>query len=166
MTNQIVIDDLKSKFGEKIIDASESYGMLVVEIPCEENYAVLEYLKNHATFDFNFLTTLAGIHYPENESFPFCVMYQMQSMVNNFRIRIKCNLPKGSMKIKSVVDLFASANWQERQEFDFFGIDFVGHPNLTRILNVEDMDYHPMRKEYRLEDGTRDDKEDKFFGRQ
>jgi NADH-quinone oxidoreductase subunit C len=70
------------------------------------------------------------------------------------------------MKIKSVVDLFASANWQERQEFDFFGIDFVGHPNLTRILNVEDMDYHPMRKEYRLEDGTRDDKEDKFFGRQ
>ena len=53
----------------------------------------------------------------------------------------------------------------ERETFDFFGIIFDGHPNLTRILNVEDMDYHPMKKEYALEDETRTDKDDTFFGR-
>ena len=53
----------------------------------------------------------------------------------------------------------------ERETFDFYGIDFTGHPNQKRILNVEFMDYHPMRKEYPLEDATRTDKDDSFFGR-
>jgi len=53
----------------------------------------------------------------------------------------------------------------ERQEFDFFGVKFDGHPNLTRILNMDEMNYYPMRKEYPLEDGSRDDKNDKMFGR-
>jgi NADH-quinone oxidoreductase subunit C len=53
----------------------------------------------------------------------------------------------------------------ERQEYDFFGVQFDGHPNLTRILNVEDLGVFPLRKEYRMEDGTRTDKDDRFFGR-
>jgi NADH-quinone oxidoreductase subunit C len=53
----------------------------------------------------------------------------------------------------------------ERETYDFFGIHFEGHPNLTRILNVDDLDVFPLRKEYRLEDGTRTDKDDRFFGR-
>ena len=53
----------------------------------------------------------------------------------------------------------------ERETFDFYGINFKGHPNLKRILNMEDMKYHPMLKEYPLEDGTREDKDDKMFGR-
>ena len=53
----------------------------------------------------------------------------------------------------------------ERQEFDFFGINFTGHPNLKRILNMDDMTYYPMRKEFPLEDGTREDKDDTMFGR-
>jgi NADH-quinone oxidoreductase subunit C len=61
--------------------------------------------------------------------------------------------------------LFPSANWQERQEYDFFGVQFKGHPDLRRILNMDEMDYFPMRKEYVLEDDTRTDKEDSFFGR-
>ena len=64
-----------------------------------------------------------------------------------------------------MTSLFPSANWMERQEYDFFGIEFEGHPDLRRILNVDEMDYFPMRKEFRLEDATRDDKEDKYFGR-
>jgi NADH-quinone oxidoreductase subunit C len=86
-------------------------------------------------------------------------------MEANYRLRLKAYIPISNPKIKSVSGLFASANWQERQEYDFYGIEFEGHPDLRRILNMDDMDYFPMRKEYKLEDGTRDDKEDKFFGR-
>ena len=53
----------------------------------------------------------------------------------------------------------------ERETYDFYGINFLGHPNLTRILNADEMDYHPMRKEYPMEDPTRMDKDDEMFGR-
>jgi len=68
-------------------------------------------------------------------------------------------------QIDTLTNLFSAANWMERETFDFFGIEFIGHPNLIRILNVEYMDYFPMRKEYPLEDQTRKDKDDRFFGR-
>jgi NADH-quinone oxidoreductase subunit C len=78
---------------------------------------------------------------------------------------LKVNLSKDDLEVPSVTDLYAGANWMERETFDFYGIQFSNHPNLSRILNVDDMDYHPMRKEFALEDETREDKEDKYFGR-
>ena len=67
--------------------------------------------------------------------------------------------------IDSLTSVYAAANWMERETFDFFGVIFKGHPDLRRILNIDEMDYHPMRKEYRLEDESRTDKVDTFFGR-
>jgi NADH-quinone oxidoreductase subunit C len=61
--------------------------------------------------------------------------------------------------------LWPTANWMERETFEFYGINFVGHPDLRIILNVEDMDYHPLLKQYPLEDDTRTDKDDRYFGR-
>jgi NADH-quinone oxidoreductase subunit C len=126
---------------------------------------VLDYLKNHSTQKLDFLTTLCGLHIPANSGKELGVMYQVKNIISNYSVRLKGFFPISEPKIKSVIDLFPTANWMERQEFDFFGIEFDGHPDLRRILNLDDMDYHPMRKEYKLEDGTRDDKEDKFFGR-
>ncbi len=74
-------------------------------------------------------------------------------------------MPIESPQISSITSLYEASNWQERETFDFFGIEFIGHPNLKRILNVDEMDYFPMRKEYPLEDQTRTDKDDKYFGR-
>ena len=83
-----------------------------------------------------------------------------------FGIRFKSFTTADDMHYDSLVPLFSGANWMEREAFDFFGFQFDGHPNLIRILNVEDMDYFPMRKEYPVEDKTRYDKDDTMFGRE
>ena len=67
--------------------------------------------------------------------------------------------------MKSITSLFNCANWMERETFDFYGIIFNGHPNLVRILNMDEMTSFPMRKEFPMEDSGRTDKDDRFFGR-
>ncbi|MCS6796358.1 MAG: NADH-quinone oxidoreductase subunit C, partial [Raineya sp.] len=116
-------------------------------------------------FQFQFLTTLCGIHYPDNVGKEFAVMYQIHSLIHNIRLRIKVFLSENDLHIPTITHLFAAANWMEREAYDFYGIIFDGHPNLKRIYNVEEMDYHPLRKEYPLEDQTRRDKENLYFGR-
>ena len=74
-------------------------------------------------------------------------------------------MPIDAPQINSITSIYSAANWQERETFDFFGIEFMGHPHLKRILNVDEMDYFPMRKEFPLEDPTRTDKNDNYFGR-
>ncbi len=140
----------------------DSYGMINVWSTNENIHPLIKHLKENG---FSFLTDLTGIHYPENEGCEFQVVYHLHNLYENTRVRVKVNLSKESISIPTITDLFAGANWMERETFDFFGIEFTGHPNLSRILNVDDMDYHPMRKEFALEDETRLDKEDKYFGR-
>jgi NADH-quinone oxidoreductase subunit C len=92
-------------------------------------------------------------------------MYMLHNLPKNLRIRLKIFFPINDPYVPTITTVFSAANWMERQEFDFFGIIFKGHPNLKRILNMDEMTYHPMRKEYPLEDGTREDKDDRYFGR-
>jgi NADH-quinone oxidoreductase subunit C len=108
---------------------------------------------------------MCGLHYPDNAGHELGVMYQLHNMPKNYRIRLKTFFAISDPHIPTITDLYATANWMERQEYDFFGIIFKGHPNLKRILNMDEMTYHPMRKEYPVEDGTREDKDDKMFGR-
>jgi NADH-quinone oxidoreductase subunit C len=74
-------------------------------------------------------------------------------------------VPISNPIVPTLTTIYAAANWMEREAFDFYGILFEGHPKLKRILNADDMDYFPMRKEYPLEDATRQDKIDALFGR-
>jgi NADH-quinone oxidoreductase subunit C len=104
------------------------------------------------------------LHFPDQKD-ELGMMYQLHSLENNFRIRIKTFFSKDLAVMPTLTGLYSAANWMERQEYDFFGIDFKGHPNLKRILNVDDMIIHPLRKEFPLEDQTRKDKNDNMFGR-
>ncbi len=162
-----------SEFATKIKDSIlEKYNNTSYELDtygehnfiCSKNdiHAVVEFLKNEG---FIFLTDLTGSHYPESEGAEFQVVYHIHNLAENVRFRLKVDLAQNDLHVPTLTDLFAGANWMERETFDFFGIIFEGHPNLTRILNVDDMDYHPMKKEYALEDETRTDKDDTFFGR-
>ena len=165
MTNNTLLDALQIRLGSKIITSEVLYDTLVIEILPSEAFGVIQLLKNDADLSFNFLTLIGAVHYPEEQGRELCVVYHLHSWKNAIRLRIKCYLSKENPSIKSLTPLFDGANWQERETFDFFGVNFEGHPNMTRILNMDEMDYHPMLKQYHLEDATREDKDDRFFGR-
>jgi len=127
---------------------------------------VISMMHKNEDLNFNFLTDLCGVHYPSNnQDSQFAVVYLLHNWVENMRVRIKVYLDGNKPELPTISDIFKAANWMERETYDFFGIKFVGHPNLKRILNVDSMTSHPMRKEYPLEDAGRTDKDDRFFGR-
>ena len=165
LNNQDFLAAIQAEFGAAVLAHEEAYGMLNIEAVPSSIHQMIAWLQQHPSLSVNYLTNIAGIHYPENTNREFAVVYQLHSWKNNLRLRIKGYLPKENLHIASITDLFAGANWMERETYDFFGIIFDGHPDLRRILNMDDMDYFPMRKEYVLEDGTREDKDDRFFGR-
>ncbi|UHO37644.1 NADH-quinone oxidoreductase subunit C [Chryseobacterium capnotolerans] len=164
MTNEFVLEAITREFPESVISSSEPYGMLTIEVKKEDIKKIIHYLKD-STLEINFLTDICGIHYPEFPEKEIGVVYHLHNMMANFRLRLKIFMSRENIEVDSLTDLYAGANWMERETFDFYGIKFKGHPDLRPILNMEDLGYHPMLKEYRLEDGTRTDKDDNMFGR-
>jgi NADH-quinone oxidoreductase subunit C len=164
MTNEQVKQILAARFPE-LSEWEEQYGLLTFRAPAAKNLEVLQYLFNEAELQFQFLTDLTGVHYPDRAGEELCVVYHLHNLVQNFRMRIKVYVPVAAPDVYSATPVFSGANWMERETYDFYGINFVGHPELNRILNVDEMDYFPMRKEYPMEDPTRTDKDDEMFGR-
>jgi NADH-quinone oxidoreductase subunit C len=165
LTNDIIKQRLTDKFGESLTGFSEQYGMLTFEAPKEMNLKVLQFLYDDDQLAFRFLTDLCAVHYPDDAGRELAVVYQLHNLVENVRIRFKVFTGSEQPDVFTATQLFSSANWMERETYDFYGVNFVGHPNLKRILNVDEMDYFPMRKEYPLEDQVRIDKDDEMFGR-
>ena len=165
MTNQIIQQRLADKFGEQLTNWEEPYGMLTFTAPKEINLKVLQFLFDDEELKFQFLTDLTAVHYPSNIGGELAVVYHLHNLVDNIRIRFKVFTDINKPDVFSATALYSSANWMERETYDFFGVNFMGHPNLIRILNVDEMDYFPMRKEFPLEDQTRVDKDDEMFGR-
>jgi NADH-quinone oxidoreductase subunit C len=126
---------------------------------------VLNFLYDDAQLGFIFLTDLTGVHYPDQKGRELAVVYHLHNLKENIRLRFKVFTGVDQPDVYTATGLFSSANWMERETYDFYGINFVGHPNLKRILNVDEMDYFPLRKEFPLEDQTRIDKDDEMFGR-
>jgi NADH-quinone oxidoreductase subunit C len=156
---------LKQRFGEGFISSSIDYDFPVFTVKKDIVIDVLEYLYHDSALEFKFLTTLCTTHQPDVAGAEFGLMYQLHNLPSNFRIRVKCFMQKDDVTVRTATSLFRTANWMERQEFDFFGVVFEGHPNLKRILNMDEMNYFPMRKEYPVEDAQRQDKDNSFFGR-
>jgi NADH-quinone oxidoreductase subunit C len=162
--DKVILDKITEKFGSEIRASDTENDMLTLTVGSSSLFDLIDFLKNDPGMSFNFLTTLCGIHYPDNE-LPLGVVYHLHNMKENKRIRVKTFIPLLKPELPTVTPLFKTANWMEREAYDFFGIIFKGHPNLKRILNVEYLDFFPMRKEYPLEDPTRQDKDNRFFGR-
>ena len=165
LTNDRIKERLIEKFGEQVSNFEEPYGLLTFEIPKDLNLKLMQFLYDDEELKFQFLTTLCAVHYPDNKGSELAMVYHLHNLTDNIRIRFKAYLDINKPDIFTATKLFEAANWLERETYDFYGVNFIGHPNLVRILNVDEMDYFPMRKEYPLEDQTRKDKDDEMFGR-
>lgn len=165
LSNDYIKQRLQEKFGEGVYSFEEPHGMLTFETKAELNLGVMDFLYNDPQLGFQFLTDLTAVHYPAYNGRELAVVYHLHNLVENCRIRFKVFAPIEKPDVASATQLFEAANWLEREAYDFYGVNFVGHPNLKRIQNVDEMDYFPLRKEYPLEDQTRIDKDDEMFGR-
>ena len=162
-TNTELIDLLGEKFGEQLFDVTEPYGLLTFSTTKDRIIDVLSFMKENGKVNFNFLTDLTAVHYPEKNQ--IAVVYHLHSMVSGIRTRVKVFIHENDPTIPTASTLWNSANWMERETYDFFGVKFEGHPDLRRILNMDDLGVHPMLKQYPLEDPNRVDKKDEYFGR-
>ena len=173
-------NSLSEHFGEALTDAHVACGQVVIELKPDDLLAVCQSLKDEAAYSFEQLIDLCGVDYStygkadwetqstsstgfsrgvskdifddEAEARPrFAVVYQLLSIKHNHRVRVRCMIDETPAKIESVVKLWSSANWYEREAFDLFGILFEGHPDLRRILTDYGFIGHPFRKDFPLE---------------
>ncbi len=165
LDNQFIRQRLIEKFADQVFSFEEPYGMLTFEAPKDLNLKVMQFLYDEEDLGFRFLTDLAAVHYPAFKGRELAVVYHLHNLVENIRIRFKVFTSIDDPRVFSATKLFEASNWLEREAYDFYGVQFVGHPNLKRIQNVDEMDYFPQRKEFPLEDQTRIDKDDEMFGR-
>lgn len=164
VTNQELIALLGERFGDKITGVNEPYGLLTFETTKDVIIELLKFLKDNSVASFNFLTDITAVHYPEKKH-GIAVVYHLHSMVKGIRIRVKVFIDGQHPAIPSATSIWNGANWMERETYDFFGVKFEGHPDLRRILNMDDLGVFPMLKQYPLEDPNRVDKKDEYFGR-
>ncbi len=159
-------EKLEATFGENVYNFQQERDIFSFEMTADKNTAVILFLKNDPDLRFHFLTDLCGVHYPDNEpNKQFAIVYHLHNWYENKRIRIKAFINGLNPEIKTVSNIFPCSNWMERETYDFYGVNFIGHPQLKRILNMDEMISFPMRKEFPMEDAGRTDKDDRFFGR-
>lgn len=158
-----IVNALKERFEDQLLHTQLQHDFFTITLKKDKIAEIIRYLYDHPELKFQYLTTLCGIHHPELRQ--LSVMYQLHNLYSNLRLRLKIYLPEDNPTVDSLTSVFAAANWMERETYDFYGVFFQGHPNLKRILNVDEMIIFPMRKEYPLEDQVRQDKNDAMFGR-
>jgi NADH/F420H2 dehydrogenase subunit C len=139
-------DFLKNALGKFGLDFSYYKPCHIVLIPYDRLLETISIVSNHQQGRFEQLTTITAIDDPSLKD-RFCVSYHFLSMTYHERLIIKLNINE-STPIPSITRLFSCANWYEREVFDMFGIKFVGHPNLKRLLNEDDFVGYPLRKDF------------------
>jgi NADH-quinone oxidoreductase subunit C len=131
--------------------ASDAFHEVTIEVAPANIAEVLRRLKHELQYER--LTSVTGVdRYPVEPRFE--IVYHLQSIARNERLRIKARVSGENPEIPTACGVYRSADWYERETFDLFGVRFTGHPNLTRIVMPEDWEGHPLRKDYPVT-GTR-----------
>jgi len=135
---------LKSQYGSGINEASTYVGQNYLVVDSTILYEILLRMRDDELFDY--CVDITAVHYPKREA-QFDVIYILYSFHHNERVRVKTQIKDGAT-LRSVVGIWETANWLEREAFDMFGISFDGHPDLKRILLPDGWKGHPLRKDY------------------
>jgi NADH-quinone oxidoreductase subunit C len=147
----------KEKFGDAVTSVIEAHGELTIEVDPKSLFAICEYLRDDGDSHFEMLIDLCGVDYldyrkeaagPSYQGPRFAVVYHLLSIRHNMRIRVRTFIEGDVPIVDSVVNVWNSANWYEREAFDLFGIVFDGHPDLRRLLTDYGFVGHPFRKDF------------------
>jgi NADH-quinone oxidoreductase subunit C len=139
---------LEPVLGEVLVDKAIAHGELTITVAGAALARVLTYLRDEPALMFKELVDLCGVDYPERER-RFDVVYHLLSMHHNARIRVKVETDENT-PVPSVVGVFPTANWFEREAWDMYGILFSDHPDLRRLLTDYGFEGHPLRKDFPL----------------
>ena len=139
---------VEALLGPDFISRRLALGELTVVVPAQSVVSVLRTLRDDPQCQFEQLIDICGVDYPEREQ-RFDVVYHLLSPRQNLRLRVKCAVDEAT-PVPSVVELFACANWYEREAYDMYGILFSGHPDLRRILTDYGFQGYPLRKDFPL----------------
>jgi len=146
-----IAEKIEAQCPEAVLVAKEAFGELVLELRREALLAVCRFLHNDPMLDFDFITDICSVDFP-NERPRFEVVYHLYSIEKNHRIRLKARVPEEDCRIDSVVEIWKGANFLEREVYDMMGIRFNHHPDLRRILMTEDYEEgYPLRKDFPVE---------------
>ena len=151
MTSQEIIEKIKSACGDKVLKAEVTLGDAVVHVAPAAFFEVAKFLRDDLELAFNYLSHITGVDYLEMPGEPrFEAVYELHAIDHNHSIRVRVGLPEENPSVPTVIDLWPSATYPERELFDMYGINVKGHPNLTRLLMPEGWEGHPLRKDYPL----------------
>ena len=137
-------------FGDAIERVVVDRGELTFYVRRAHLLAVARTLRDDPTLRFELCTGVSGVHYPQDTGAELHAVYHLLSITHNRRVRVEVTCPDGDPHIPSVVSVYPTNDWHERETYDFFGIIFDGHPALTRIEMPDDWVGHPQRKDYPL----------------
>ena len=140
-----IVNALQEKFGATLEEFRDEAHVFINP---EQIVDVLSLLRD--TYSFELMSTLTAVDYWPQESPRFHLIYQMTSISKNLRLQIRVPVNASNLKVPTVTRVYANANWREREVWDMFGVEFEGHPNLTRILLPPDFVGHALRKDYPL----------------
>jgi NADH-quinone oxidoreductase subunit C len=125
-------------------------GELTLHVRREKLHDLAQPLRDDQDLRFELLSSLSGVHYPMDAGRELHVVYELTSMTHNRRIRLEVAAPDDDPHVPSVISVWPTADFQERETWDMFGVIFDGHPALTRIMMPDDWPGHPQRKDYPL----------------
>jgi NADH-quinone oxidoreductase subunit C len=147
-----ILQRLRDRFGGAILETHEHHGDATLVVERATLVDLLRFCRDEAALRFDMLMDLTAVDYqkyPGREDGPrFEVVYHLYSLGHNHRVRVKTRVDEDDAQVPTVVDLWAIANWFEREVWDMFGVGFVGHPDPRRLLMYEEFVGHPLRKDY------------------
>jgi len=141
---------IKDQFQEDIVELHQQLGQDTVIVSRSALVKLARFLKEEPELQYNYLMDLTAVDYFKRKP-RFEVVYHFLSLKNRFRVRVKVPVGEPDPELDSLVSLWPSANWYEREVYDMFGIKFQGHPNLKRILMYPEFEGHPLRKDYPID---------------
>ena len=144
-----LVEKIKGKFPQAVEETVSFQDEHTIRIKREHLLEVAKFLKEEPDYDFNFLSDLCGVDYMGKDP-RFEVVYHLYSLTHTHRLRVKVSLSDNDPTIPSVVSLWKTADWHERECYDLLGITFSDHPDLKRILTPEGFKEYPLRKDFPL----------------